>query len=129
MQRHCQRPFRIRESSDAIVQGHRCDRSVLGCFRSEAVAKFEIGNGGDGPERHLLPIIIAQGAAELLGAREGVVIAGMAVAIEDRKDLVESAGRNVLVPVALFEKLSRILDNLEGRRAQRTRIDADNGSA
>lgn len=74
--------------------------------------KFEVRYGGDSLERHLLPGIIAEGAVDLLGAREGVVIAGMAVSIEDRIDLIESARRNVLVAVALFEKLSRILDNL-----------------
>jgi hypothetical protein len=47
-----------------------------------------------------------EGGVDLLGAREGVVIIGMAVSIEDRIDLIESARRNVLVAVALFEKLS-----------------------
>lgn len=97
----------------------------LDVFVVKQQPKFEIGNGGDSPERHLLPIVIAQGAVELLGARERVVIAGMIIAIEDRIDLVESAGRNVPVPVTLFEKLPRILDNLEGRRTQPTRIDTD----
>lgn len=63
-------------------------------------------------ETYLLPVIIAKGGVDLLGAREGVVIIGMAVSIEDRIDLIESARRNVLVAVALFEKLSCIFDKL-----------------